>query len=156
MGTNPFDELGASLVEVRNVLALFGQQLVLLRTDLERQKGNDGFLVLATRIEELGRKLTDPPPEWEDLGHAAVKRGKSHRTLVAAAKDGRLRSRRITGRGGKDKWLLSTADLDQHFPAAARKKKADGHNPAGFPDPFGSCLAAPSNQTSVDLPGVAL
>ncbi len=67
-------------------------------------------------VRDLAARLDKDRPEWESLKDAAHKRRKGERALKAAIEAGLIRTMRVPTRGGHDKWLLSTIDLDRHFP----------------------------------------
>lgn len=67
-------------------------------------------------VREVVARLDKTRPEFESLKDAERTRRKGRRALMAAVEAGLIRHKRVPTRGGKDQWLLSTIDLDRHFP----------------------------------------
>lgn len=152
MGANPFEELGAAVeslrMEVRN-----------LSTRVEELRNGLSLAPVLARIAALAARLDEPAvkaPEWEALNDAAADRRKGRRHLLRAINDGVVAARRVVGRGGRGKWLLSVADLDKHFPVLGERPKKEKPSPQrlGFSESDDSCPAAPSYRTNEVLAAV--
>jgi hypothetical protein len=78
----------------------------------------DAILIRLDKVLELQEA---PPPEWTPIGKATKIYGKGRATLLKAVNAGQITCKREAAPGGRDAYLLRTADLSRLW--AARQKK---------------------------------
>jgi hypothetical protein len=91
VSSNPFDELGMQMAGMAALLNKVYDEVQQLRSKVDR-------------------------PEWELLPHAAKRRHRDRRTILAAVERGEIACERRPVRGAVPAYFLRVSDLDRLFP----------------------------------------